>query len=109
MFVEELGHGPYFKLRADHADDTVHGAVTIAHRLPPEAHEIYIEVYEVDESPATEIIHGEVFGRRSTLKRPIIMPTEADIQNRLDQMVFSIEEAVLRQLEFEVMRNGVYI
>lgn len=74
--VAALGHGIGFKLRADEPDDEVHGLVTIAHTEPPALHEIIVEVYERDELP--------VEGRESTLRRPVEMPTERTLRDRLD-------------------------
>lgn len=79
-----LGHGPGFKLRADTPDDVVHGAVTIAHNFPPEPHEISVDVYEQDDLPNTRLVHGRLEGRRSTLKRPAVMPTARAIRDRLN-------------------------
>ena len=77
LLLLKLQHGPAFKLRTDNPTDTVHGSLTIAHNLPPEAHAIIVEVYEQD-SPS---VPG---GRRSTLKRPAAMPTAAEIRRRLN-------------------------
>ena len=75
LFLVALGHGIGFRLRADNRTDTVHGAVTIVHNLPPIAHEISVEVYEQEEGPNAR--------HRSTLRPPLIMPTAQDIRNKL--------------------------
>jgi len=79
-----LGHGVGFKLKADTPNDIVHGSVTIAHNLPPEAHEITVEIYEVDEAPTVLMVHGRMEGRESTLKRPAVIPTEQVIKDRIN-------------------------
>ena len=89
LCLAALGHGPNFLLRTEGtrvilADNTVridglgpvHGAVTIAHNLPPALHEIWVDVYEQDEGPTKE--------RRSTLRRPVPMPTDQAIRDRLN-------------------------
>ena len=81
-----LQHGADFSLRADTPTDTVHGTVSIVHSDPPEPHIITVDVYDVDEAPATKMVHGQVEGRQSTLKRPDPMPTEQTIINRLEAM-----------------------
>ena len=75
LFLAALGNGIGFRLRADNPTDTVHGAVTIVHNFPPIAHEILVEVYEQQEGPNAR--------HRSTLNRPLLMPTTQDIRNRL--------------------------
>jgi hypothetical protein len=72
-----LGHRPDFKLRADNEGDTVHGSVTIIHY--DGYCEISVEVYEVDELPDAT--------RKSTLKRPDTIPTQANIKAMLDAIV----------------------
>jgi len=73
-----LEHGPAFKLKADLPTDTVHGSITVGHNLPPEAHEITVEIYESDEAP--------VEGRESSLNRPGVMPTASILRARLDKL-----------------------
>src|SRR3990167_6177529 len=51
LLLARLGHGPNFTLRADRADDTVHGAVMIRHEWPPVPHIIRVELYQADELP----------------------------------------------------------
>jgi hypothetical protein len=83
QMLVELQHGTDFKLRADTGTDTLHGSVTIVHNVPPEPHEITVEIYEVDDLPEVRMVHGVIEGRSSTLKRPTIMPTQAEINQRL--------------------------
>jgi|TARA_R110000751_G_scaffold273048_1_gene373741 hypothetical protein len=79
-----LGHGAAFKLKADTPDDTVHGSVCVTHHEHPTPHTIEIEVYEQDSFPSTLIVRGKPEGRRSTLKRPEVMPTQTSLQEKLD-------------------------
>tara|TARA_R110002051_G_scaffold121577_1_gene194715 strand:- start:24 stop:311 length:288 start_codon:yes stop_codon:yes gene_type:complete len=81
-----LQHGLDFALRADAPTDTVHGTVSIVHNDPPEPHIITVDVYETDEAPTATMLHGELVGRKSTLKRPDPMPTEQTIIDRLEAM-----------------------
>lgn len=83
LALADLGHGPTFALKADTPQDTVHGSVTISHNMPPEAHEIIVDVYEVDEAPTAQMVHGHLEGRQTTIKRPDPMPTEQTIKDRL--------------------------
>ena len=76
LLLAKLQHGPNFKLRPDFPVDTVHGSVTIAHNLPPDAHEITIDIYDADEPPTAD--------HRSTLRRPAVMPSQAMIRDRLN-------------------------
>ena len=62
-----LQHGLDFALRADAPTDTV-------------------DVYETDEAPTATMLHGELVGRKSTLKRPDPMSTEQTIIDRLEAM-----------------------
>jgi len=74
--LKRLSHGPQFQLRADAADDTLHGSVTIQHKQPPEAHVLLVEVYLDDEGP--------IPGRKSTFKRPHNVPSHAKLRKQLD-------------------------
>ena len=76
-----LGHGPDLKLKAGTATDTVHGAVTIewCEPMPCEV-AIQVDIYEHDDRPKTK-------GHKSTLKRPVVVPSEIDIKTKLDTMV----------------------
>jgi predicted kinase len=82
-----LQHGVAFALKANAPTDTVHGTVSIVHNDPPEAHIITVNVYDADEAPTAQMVHGEVVGRQSTLKRPDPMPTEQAIKDRIDTLV----------------------
>ena len=79
-----LQHGSDFALKADNPTDTVHGNVSIVHNDPPEAHIITVNVYDSDEDPTAQMVHGQLEGRQSTLKRPAPMPTEQAIKDRID-------------------------
>jgi hypothetical protein len=79
-----LGHGVDFALKADTPADTVHGALSITHNDPPEAHIITVDVYDADEAPTAVLVHGRLEGRQSTLKRPDPMPTDQTIRDRID-------------------------
>lgn len=83
LCVEALGHGLGFRLKCDKPDDTVHGGVTILHCPPPTPHEFMVEVYEADAAPTARMERGRMVGRESTLKRPLVMPTEQAIRDRL--------------------------
>jgi hypothetical protein len=76
--VDALGQGDDFKLRADGVNDVVHGSITIAHDAPPYPHIIRVEIYETDVAP--ELVEH---GRKSTLARPAVFPTEQVIKGRL--------------------------
>ena len=75
LFLVAIEHGPFLSFRADTPSSVVHGAITIAHNNPPTPHEVWVDVYENDQSP--------IGGRRSTLKRPVPMPTEQAILDLL--------------------------
>ena len=77
-----LGHSQTFKLKADTPDDVLHGSVSIVHNVPPLPHVIEIECYEQDKLPTIKLD-----GRRSTLKRPVVMPTENELKAKLDAMI----------------------
>jgi len=77
-----LGNSPEFNLRARSEDATVHGSITIVHDSPPEPHLISVEIYEANVSAEPE--DG---GRKSTLARPTIFPTERQINDRLTKWV----------------------
>lgn len=83
QFVARLGHGPSFKMKYDRAGDVAHGSVTIAHRQPPLAHQVRVEIYEQDEAPG----HGPRYGSHDVhVKRPLVIPTEQDIRQRLETL-----------------------
>lgn len=73
--LAKLGHSLSFNLKAAVPTDTVHGAVSILHALPPDLHTIIVEVYETTQAPMKD--------RPSTLARPAILPTEAEIRRKL--------------------------
>ena len=73
----KLGHGPAFKLKADTADDAVHGAVMIRHGVPPEPHLIRIELYLTDSPPTGS--------RRAHLRAHPNLPPDAAIRALLDR------------------------
>ena len=75
-----LQHGPSFKLKADSETDIVNGSLTIVHASPPELHQIWVEVYDVDSPP------DRATSRESALKRPAVMPTEETLKTRLDTL-----------------------
>lgn len=79
-----LQHGSDFALKANNPTDTVHGTVSIVHNDLPEAHIITVTVYDTDEAPTAQMVHGNLEGRQSTLKRPAPMLTEQEIKDRLD-------------------------
>jgi hypothetical protein len=79
-----LQHGSDFALKANAPTDTVHGTVSIVHNDPPEAHIITVNVYDADEAPTAQMVHGTMQGRQSTLKRPDPMPTEQVIKDRIN-------------------------
>ena len=90
LCLDALQHGPNFKLKGDIGvqptdEDIRHGSVSIKHRMPPDAHEIIIEIYEQDELPDVRLVEGVLAGRRTTLKRPTVMPTAGMLQTRLDE------------------------
>ena len=82
-----LEHGTGFLLKTNTPTDIVHGSVSIVHTDPPEPHIITVDVYETDEAPTATMVHGELVGRKSTLKRPDPMPTEQAIKDRIDTLV----------------------
>ena len=79
-----LGHKADFALMAETPTSTVHGSVSIVHNDPPEAHIVTVDVYDADEAPTAQMVHGQLEGRQSTLKRPDPMPTEQEIKVRID-------------------------
>ena len=81
-----LGHGVDFNLKASTATDTLHGSVSITHNDSPLPHIFSIEVYEEDEAPTAVTSHGVTTGRESTLARPVVMPTEQDLINKLETL-----------------------
>lgn len=83
LVLAKLGHGPAFKLKAERPTDTVHGHVTITHHLPPLLHVVEVAVYEVDDLPRLE--PGQRQKRESTLKRPAVMPTTAELKAWLEE------------------------
>lgn len=72
--VVALGHGDDLKLKADRESDVVHGSVTIIHNLPPEPHEVTVDMYDADEEPCAEHL--------TTFRRPDSMPATADLKQR---------------------------
>ena len=75
--LAKLGHGAAFKLKADRADDAVHGAVMIRHSVPPEPHLIRIELYLTDSPPTGS--------RRAHLRAHPNLPPDAAIRALLDR------------------------
>ena len=73
--LAKLGHSLSFNLKAAVPTDVVHGAVSILHALPPDLHTIIVEVYETTQAPTKD--------RLSTLARPAILPTAAEIRRKL--------------------------
>jgi len=80
--LNALGNSPEFNLTAKSEDDTVHGSITIVHDLPPELHLISVEIYE--ENLAAEPQDG---GRKTSLARPAVFPTQQEIKDRLTKWV----------------------
>ena len=77
QILTKLGHGPTFKLKADNENDIVHGAIMVAHLLPPEQHIIRVEIYQQDGPPRN--------GRKSFLKRHNSPPTDDEIRALLNK------------------------
>jgi hypothetical protein len=69
-----LGHGADFKLRADEANDVVHGSVSILHNPLPEAHEVTVEMYDAGEDPCAD--------HQTTLRCPDNMPSASELKQR---------------------------
>lgn len=71
--LEKLGHGPTFKLMADHPGDSVHGSLSVLHN--PGDHLIIIELYDQDEAPTDR--------RTVRLIAHPNQPTKAELFDRL--------------------------
>ena len=71
--LDQLGHGPTFKLMADHPNDAVHGSLSILHT--PGDHLIIIDLYDQDEAPTDR--------RTVRLVKHQNQPTKAELLDRL--------------------------
>ena len=61
---------PILKLHADNENDIVNGSITVLHEQ--NNHKIEIEIYDIDELPNDK--------RKSSLKRPTVIPTKKVIE-----------------------------
>lgn len=73
MLLDQLGHGPTFKLMADHPADAVHGSISILHT--PGDHLIMVDLYDQDEAPTDR--------RTVRLVAHPNKPTKAELLDRL--------------------------
>ena len=87
-----LGHGVGLKLKADKADDTVNGFVTIIHNDRPLKHLIEIHLYEETEAPTAVMVRGVLVGRQTTLAKLKTMPTEKELSDKLAALGLTADE-----------------